>query len=205
MLKDILLKTAELINRDDLIEGLNNKFSNNPQSLQNDIYRLISYYNHTLETLCENYFNLTHTQEIFSNQNKKISFLNFKYEPTKIVKVTKNKKPVFFSEYSKFITTPEANVLYEITYKYLPDRIVNLEENINLPRGITEKIICYGIASEFLASKDNITQSEFWYNKFMFEIFKSKTTKDRKIKQTFIIWKKSFNFIQISNIDLMKN
>lgn len=186
MLKDILLKTAELINRDDIIEGLNKELTNNPQSIQNDITRLISYYNHTIETLCENYFHLTHSQELYSN-NRKINFLSFDYEPTKIISVLKNKQPVYFSTYSKYILVSENHSKFEIIYKYLPDRTLNLYDNIKLPRGVTEKIVCYGIASEFLASKNQINQAEYWNNKFIFEIFKSKTSRNRKLKQTFVI------------------
>lgn len=186
MLKDILLKTAELINRDDLIDGLNKEISENSQAIQNDIIRLISYYNHTIETLCENYFNLTYSQEIYSN-NRKISFLNFNYEPTKVINVLKNKQPVYFSTYSKYILVSEDNCKYEVIYKYLPERILNLSDNIKLPKGVTEKIVCYGIASEFLASKNQLNQAEYWNNKFIFEIFKSKTSRDRKLKQTFVI------------------
>ncbi len=185
MLKDILLKTAELINRDDLIEGLNN--DKNSQSIQNDIFRLISYYNYTLETLCENYFNLSNKQIISSDNNRKINYFNFTYKPLKILSVTKNNKTVFFSEYAKYITVPEENTVYEITYKFLPERLTSLEDKTNLPHGITERIICYGIASEFLASKNQYDKAEYWNNKFMFEIFKSKTSRDRKLKPTFTI------------------
>lgn len=186
MLKDILLRTCEIINRDDLIDGLNKNLSENPQAIQNDIIRLVSYFNHTMETLCDNYFNLTHTQELFSN-NKKINYLSFDFEPTKIISVSKNKQPVFFSSYSKYISVPEDNIKYEVTYKYLPDRLTNLSDVIKMPKGISEKIICYGIASEFLASKNQFSQAEYWNNKFIFEIFKSKTSRNRKLKQTFII------------------
>lgn len=184
MLKDILLKTAEIINRDDLIEDLNN---NDSPSIKNDILRLISYYNYTLETLTDNYFNLIYKQTIHSNNNKQINYINFTYNPLKVLSVTKNGKPVFFSVYSKYITVPEENVDYEISYKYSPKKVSNIEDEISLPYGISEKIICYGIASEFLASKNKFEESEYWNNKFMFEIFKSKTSQDRKIKQTFVI------------------
>lgn len=187
MLKDILLKTAELINRDDLISELNSENSNSSQLLTNDILRMISYFNYTLETLCDNYFNITNNQTIYSDKNKKISFLNFAFEPTKIERVTKNGKPVFFSEYTKFITVPQSKTSYEVTYKYLPDPVKDLNQNIILPKGVTEKIICYGIAGQFLASKNLIEQAEYWNNKFMLEIFKSKTTKNRKLKQNFIL------------------
>ena len=185
MLKDILLKTAELINRDDLIEGLNS--NNNSQSIQNDILRMISYYNFTMETLCENYFNLSNKQKISSDNNKKIHYFNFTYKPTKILSVSKNFKNIFFSEYSKYITVPEEHGVYEITYQFLPDRLSSINDKVELPYCITEKIVCYGIAAEFLACKDQFDKAEYWNNKFMFEIFKSKTRKDRKLKQTFTI------------------
>ena len=180
MLKDILLSTAELINRDDLIEALKSENNSTSQSVQNDIYRLISYYNYTIETLCENYFNIINTEQIFSDKNRKINYLNFTFEPTKIERVTKDGRLVFFSEYSKFITVPESKVLYEVTYKYLPDRKTNLTDEIILPFGVSKKIVCYGIASEFLASKNQFSQAEYWNNKFMLEIFKSKTSRERK-------------------------
>ena len=186
MLKNILLETAKIINRDDLIEALNttNQVS---QSIENDILRLVSYFNYTLETLCENYFNLTNTQSIYSDKNKKIYYINFKNEPIKISKISKNNQSVFFSKYTNFITVPEKNTKYEITYTFLPERVNDLNKKIILPQGITRKILCYGIAGEFLASKNQFEKAEYWNNKFMFEIFKSKTSKDRKVKQTFII------------------
>lgn len=188
MLKDIILKTAELINRDDITEQLKSQTQTNSNSTQNDILRLISYYNYTIEKLCENYFTIQNTQNIYSDKNRKISYLNFEFEPIKILSVLKNGKPVLFSEYSKYITVPEANVCYEIVYKYLPDSAKNLEDKITLPKGVTIKTVCYGMASEFLASKNQIDQAEYWNNKFMLEIFKSKTSRNRKIKQTFFIW-----------------
>lgn len=185
MLKDILLQTAQLLNRDDLFEAL--KYNSQDTQTQNDIFRLISYYNYTIETLCENYFNITNTQQITSDKNRKINFLNFNFEPIKILSVEKNHKPVFFSEYSKYILVPEANTCYTINYKYTPDMVTDLNSNVSLPKGVTSKIVCYGIASEFMASKNQSKQAEYWNNKFMLEIFKSKTSKDRKIKQTFTI------------------
>lgn len=187
MLKDILLQTAELINRDDLIEAL--KSENQSLLSQNDILRLISYYNYTIETLCENYFNITNTQTMTSDNNRKINYLSFTFEPTKILSVTKNNKPIFFSEFSKYILVPETCTRYEITYKYIPDQVTNFSDDVVLPKGVSNRIICYGIASEFMASKNQPTQAEYWNNKFMLEIFKSKTSRNRKLKQTFKLWK----------------
>lgn len=186
MLKDILLQTAELINRDDLIDALNSD-NITSQSIQNDILRLISYYNYTIENLCENYFNITTTQTITSDKNRKINYLYFIFKPIKIISITKDNKPIFYSEFSKFILLPQACTSYDIQYKYIPDRITCLTDKVRLPKGVMPKTVCYGIASEFTASKNQQTQAEYWNNKFMLEIFKSKTSKDRKLKQTFLI------------------
>lgn len=185
MLKDILLKTAQIINRDDLIEALEN--NSNSQLVNNDILRLISYYNYVIETLCESYFFVTKKQSITSDKNRKINYLNFSEEPTKILQVKKNASPVFFSEYSKYILVPEPNTSYEITYNYILERKTNLTDQVSLPKGVSEKIICYGIASEFLASKNKFEDADYWNNKFMYEIFKSKASKNRIIKKTYTI------------------
>ena len=187
MLKDILIKTAELTNRDDIITELKSKNKSTPQAIQNDILRLISYYNYTIENLCGNYFSLKETQFITSDKNRKINFLNFTYEPKEIVCVKRNQRNIFFSQYSNHITVPEANVSYEIVYKYIPDPVLNLNDKCVLPLGASKKLVCYGIASEFLASKNNIDQAEYWNNKFMLEIFKTKNLNNRKIKKTFFL------------------
>lgn len=187
MLKDILIKTAELINRDDIINELNEANNTKSKATQNDILRMISYYNYTLEKLIENYFNIVNSQTIISDNNRKINYLNFNYQPIKILSITDNGKNVLFSEFAKYILVPKEKTAYVINYKYIPDRVTNLNDEIIIPPGVHEKTICYGIASEFLASKNQPIQAEYFNNKFMLEIFKSKTSKDRKIKKTFYL------------------
>ena len=74
MLKDILIKSAELLNRDDIICELNNKNETTNNSLKNDIYRLINYYNYTIQNLFEHYFFITKTDIITSDKNRKIFY-----------------------------------------------------------------------------------------------------------------------------------
>ena len=56
-----------------------------------------------------------------------------------------------------------------------------------LPKTIIKKVICYGIVSEAFACKNLFNESEFWKNKFLFEIFKLKTQKERRVKSTFTL------------------
>lgn len=187
MLKDILIKTSELINRDDIINELKSKIEGKSDSLKMDISRMVSYYNYTIEKLCKDYFPMITSQKLYSDNYRKIGLLNLEYQPVKINKVLSNSNEVFFSEFSSYLLVPKINTEYEIIYSYLPEKINNLEDETILPKGVTEKTICYGIASEFLASKNLMSQSEYWNDKFMLEIFKAKTSRDRKLKQRFVL------------------
>lgn len=187
MLKNILIKTSELLNRDDIIKELNSKIEGKSESIKMDIARLISYYNYTIEKLCREYFEITFSETASSDSYRRISLQNLKYNPLKIIKIIRNQQEVFFSEFSTYVLVPNENTDYEIVYSYIPNQLTKLDDELILPKGVSEKIICYGIASEFLASKNSYTQSEYWNNKFMLEIFKSKTSRDRKLKQRFTI------------------
>ena len=159
MLKNILIKTAELINRDDILSSLkkiNSIDEINNDNLSNDITKMISY-------------------------------SNFQSTPTKIISVkTISNFNTLFSINSTFITTNAPNQTYLINYNYLPNELKNFDDCLEIPFGFNIKIICYGIASEFLASKDQYDKSEFWKNRYLYEIFKLKIKKERRLKSTFI-------------------
>ena len=185
MLKDILIKSAELLGRDDIIAELNNPTNQTNNSLQNDIARLVSYYNFIVQNLCENYFQIEYTDKIKSNKDRKIYLTSFSYEPLKIISIKEDNLYKFFTSNSTHILVPNANKIYEVNYTYIPDQILDINSREILPKNLSQKIICYGIVSEFLASKNMFNESTFWHNKFMFEIYKSKTNSNKRLKATF--------------------
>ena len=187
MLKDILIKSAELLNRDDIINEINNPSQSENLILKNDIHRLVSYFNYTIQFLCEKFFPLETIDIICSDKNRKIYYNSFSFEPIKIVSIESDNRLYNFSEHSTYITTPTQDKIYKIKYNYLPSNITNLDENYSLPNNINKKIICYGIVSEFLASKNQYEESTYWYNKYMFEIYKSKTNSNKRMKATFTL------------------
>lgn len=202
MLKDILIKSAELLNRDDIINELLNQNNIQNSSLQNDILRLISYYNYTIKNLCQNYFPIEATDIISSDKNRKIYYTSFSFEPLKILSVTSNEKFHFYQESTTHILVPSQNKIYEVKYTYLPEQITDLNSKEKLPRNINEKIIIYGIISEFLASKNMLEESKFWNNKFMLEIYKSRVNSNKRLKATFKLWAKK-NFIYFLSFQMM--
>ena len=188
MLKNILIKCAELLNRNDIVKSLKSVDKIDSildETLKSDVYRLINYFNFTSNTLFENYFDLTHSEQLSSNGSNIINYSNFSYTPVKILSVkdtigNENVATVL----STHILTNMARANYVIVYAYIPHELKNLSDEIEFPERLT-KIICYGVVSEFFACKNCYDQSEFWKNKFMYEIFKFKTRKERRVRSTF--------------------
>lgn len=189
MLKTILIKTAELINRDDItlnLKKINTIEEINNQNTITDIYKMISYCNYVLNDIFENYINLNTTELLSSDENNRIYYSKFKYTPSKIITLkTQNHTNSIFSINTTFISTNAPNQNYIINYDYLPNKLNEFNDCLELPFNFNTKIICYGIASEFLASKDQFEKSDFWKNRYLYEIFKLKIKKERRLKSTF--------------------
>ena len=189
MLKNILIKCAEILNRNDMVKCLKSQTDIAKvadETLQSDLYRLIHYFNFTTNTLFENYFNLTTSQELSADSSNIIYYHDFEYTPVKILSVTdafgnQNVATVLTAH----ILTNKPNSKYSIVYSYLPAELTNLTDELQFPTEKLSKIICYGVVSEFFACKNMYQESEFWKNRFLFEIFKLKTKKERRVKSTF--------------------
>lgn len=192
MIKQILIKCTHLVNRDDIMSALKNASTINDisnTSIQNDIIRLISYYNFVVDSIFENYIKLEESETLYSDENNRIYFSNLKYKPVKINNVLNSSNSnTIYSIHTNFISTNASNSEYKIIYNYAPNNIKDINESINIPVFFNEKIVCYGVVSEFLASKDQYEKSEFWKNKFLYELFKFKTKKERRLKPTFYRW-----------------
>ena len=188
MIKNILIKCAELTNRDDIVDELkavSNVDEINNKNIQNDIYRLISYYNFIVSNLFENYFEMKNVEVVLSNENGDIFYDNLIYAPININSVKNGNKDFSYEIHTTKISTSLPNELFEINYNYKPKEACNLTDKLNIPSFLSERIVCYGVVSEFLASKDQFDKSEFWKNKFLYEIFKIKVKKERRFKSTF--------------------
>ena len=196
MLKNIFIKCSELLNRNDIIQELKKSNSvddiSNAQ-IQSDVLKMTSYYNYVVSSIFSEYIDLTFNENLISDENNKIHYFNFSYNPLKILLVTDHShKPVCANIFTGYILTNAPNKTFNVTYKYIPEEITEFSAELNIPKHLI-KIVCYGIVSEFLACKNLYNESEFWKNKFMFELFKHKTQKDRRIKSTFRIWNNKLN------------
>ena len=189
MLKDIIVRCAETLNRNDIIKALKGVSSIDEivdEQIQSDVIKIISYYNYISNAVFQEYIDLIATETITSDENNKIQYYDFKFHPIKVLSITdsigaNNCANVF----SGYILTNAANKEFTVTYKYLPPEAHDLNEDVLLDKKINKRIISFGIASEYYASKNLFNESEFWKDKFLYEIFKLKTHKERRLKSNF--------------------
>lgn len=189
MLKDILIKCAEILGRDDIVSTLNSTDvldSVQDAYIQQDISKLISYFNFTVNSICEHYLELKDVDRVKSNHEGKIFYHDFHHYPIKINQVCdQNKTPIHFQVYTNFIVTRNPNKLHYVTYRYVPKAILKLDDEVILPLKINDNVICFGVVSEFLASKGQYNQSQYWKDKFLLEVYKLKVYRERRYKSTF--------------------
>ncbi len=188
MLKNILIKCCELLSRDDLKNDLLTYDS--VQSIpitqsQNDIMRLISYYNFITNDIYENYLDLTISEKFTTNSEGCVSFDSFSNDPKKIISISRNGKNICFSLFTTFVKCNYKNSAIEIQYSFLPKSLSAFNDTLPIKQQCTQKAIVYGVVSEFFASKNQFNESEFWHAKFMQELFKIKIKKERHLKSTF--------------------
>ena len=190
MVKQILTKCVELLNRDDILNELKNSTSISDITnnlIKNDVERLINYYNFTISNIFENYIFLEENELLLSDENNRIYFSNFKYKPIKIKNVLNTSmSSTNYTIHTTFISTNSQYTNYNIYYNYVPNEVSDINDEITHKNIINDKIVCYGVVSEFLASKDQYEKSEFWKDKFLFELFKLKTKKGRRLKSNFL-------------------
>lgn len=203
MFKNLLMQCADLLNRTDIIQNLKTHTSIDEieeQSVQNDILRLITFYNYIISSIFDKYLELTTTEKITTDKRGTIYFSMLSKTPTKITKVNNNNNSVIYMTYPNCITTNYINEEILVTYEYLPEELKDFSDTLfTKDRKIINTII-YGIVSEFLASKNLYSESDFWKNKFTYNLFELKNNKNKFIKPTFVLWNKenTILFFQIS-------
>ena len=119
MLKQILIKCAELINRDDIskaLKNVNNLDEISNETIQTDVIRLMSYYNFICSSLYENYIKISYSETLESDENNRIYFSNFSYKPVKVLSVkTDTNHNTLFSIHTTFISTNSPNSKFTIS------------------------------------------------------------------------------------------
>lgn len=192
MLKDLLIKCTNLIGRDDLskeIKQAEHIDDITSDDTKNDIIKLLSYLNSSIQNIFEYYFSIRQVENISSDENSKISLTKLSNAPKKIFGIKNlNFFDIRYTVTATQIIVPEKNTEYVVSYSYIPNAVHDISDTFNMPKEIPEKIFIFSTVSEFLACKGKFEESEFYNDKFLYEIFKIKSRKERRFKSTFCLW-----------------
>lgn len=190
MVKNLLIKCAELLNRSDIIQEI--KIHNSieeieEQAVQNDVLRLISFYNYITASVFDNYLELVETENIVTDSIGNLYLSKLSKTPTKIVKLKHHNTAIRYIIYPNCLSTNFTNEEITITYNYLPKEVKDFNDKLFTKDIGILNTLSYGVASEFLASKNLFSESDFWKNRFMFNLFDLRQNKNRYIKPSFVL------------------
>ena len=168
MTKEILKLTATLLGLDDVITYLSDNETSTPsQETQNKINELLAYLNYVTREVTKEYYPLSHSEIVFSDDQCQIHFNKLSYKAISI-KHIKNEYGlnVTFNLYPEFIKVGVPNKAYEIKYNFVPENITHIDQQLNLPIGLDYFVLCYGVASEYALAKLLYNEAEMWESKF---------------------------------------
>ena len=188
MLKKTLIKCAQLLDRDDLIDELTNSNSINEitnKQIKTDIFKLITYYNFITKIVYEGYVDLVREDDFISGADRKIYFNNFLFKPIKILTAKSGEKDEYFQIFYDYVVVQKPNMKYKIKYKFIPEEMRDFCDKSYNIYVVSDDVLAFGIVSQYLASKSKYNESEYFNCKFLNKLFNLKYKKERRLKSHF--------------------
>ena len=192
MLKNLLVKCAQMISRDDLANFIANLNAEQEQGeegmLFSDTQKLISCYNNAIFMLFDSFLSLSKTEKVAADAEGKLFYYYLSSEPLRILSVKKDTgEAINFSAMPFYISTHFPYKILTVKYNYCPKRADSVFDEVSLPRSFPDNLLCYLIVAEFLAVKNELQRSEFFKQKFTDSIFNFKNKRERRFKSTFCL------------------
>lgn len=191
MLKDILKKVAVLLGRNDISAELDksDKLMNiTSVNLRNDISNLVMHYNFIVSAIYEHYLDLIYCDRVASNSNGEIALYKLSFRPLKVLTIEDDD----FYKYDFFVRNGRIKVcspnkLFLVSYKFTPEPVGDLSDELDFFTPDVERAICYGVAGEFLSANGKFSEANFWSEKLLTELFKIKSKRERLLKSTYCL------------------
>lgn len=192
MLKNLLVKCAQMIGRDDLANYIlsqsTEQGAGEQSALASDTARLLDCYNNATFLLFDSFLTLTKTEKVSANAEGKLFYYYLSSEPLRVVSVKKESgESIKFNVLPFYISTAYPFKILTVKYNYCPKRACSIFEELCLPKSFPDNLLCYLIVAEFLATKNELDRSEFFKQKFTDSIFNFKNKRERRIKSTFCL------------------
>ncbi len=174
MTKDILLLTATMLNLDDVITHLSSEDMEASEDTKKTEGELIAYLNYVLSSITKEYMTLETIERVTSDAECQIAYEKLSKSAVSISKVILCGSSVTFNLYPEYIKVGRPNQEYEVLYYYTPNKVKELSDKVEMPLGLSDFVLCYGIASEYALSKLLYDEAAMWQAKFVNSLEKAK-------------------------------
>ncbi len=145
------------------------------ESIEAKIDKAIKCINLTMSRIASEYLSLKKVETLTTDFEGKIPYADFSYRAIEIIDV----KDLISGESLEYECLPfhlylaERNKAVNVVYRYLPEEVASLEDEVYLPEFVTKRIIALGVVSDLMLSANVYDESKFWNEKFEEAIEKS--------------------------------
>ena len=163
-IKDIVKKTAVLLDREDVISFIEKGYADSYGSTQKDVAAFVTAVNFVINELATEYLPVEKWERKGTTGNK-LYFSSLNYTVAEIKKVTdENGNELTFKVFPEYITADSATV--DVLYVALPSN-ADLDENVIYDeKDIPLRIIAYGTAREICIMQGRFDEANEWEAKF---------------------------------------
>lgn len=184
--KNILKLVSALLNRKDLVRYFENSSCDDYERIKEDVDSLLTSYNVIADEVATTYLKLVNSEE-FEVQNGRLTYDKFKFSPISILSVKDLKnKDVSCRILHTEIKVNIDNVIVE--YTYTPNK-KGLDDECDFSKTqIKERVLAYGIATEFCLIKGMYEEGSLWHDKYTEALKNALSNKKSQIIKGRVWW-----------------
>ncbi len=161
--KSILKIVSRLINRKDILSYLNLGYTVD-SAVTDDVNALVDLYNVVAEEISTIYTKIIYTQKLTVTGGV-LKYTQFTYNPVKILSVKDaNGNDVKCTILPTELRTDVSRITVEYTYVPVKRKLDEASDFANTP--IKERVIAYGVATEFCLIKGAYEEGAMWHDKY---------------------------------------
>lgn len=169
IVKDIIKKTAELLELNDVLEYYDDSELELSDDVSNTIKKILLSINLTNNTIASQYYEIIGYKYVNCNDGV-VPFSNISDKEIVEIKnvLDEYEEKVDFRVMADGVHVPSGE--WKVVYSYLPNEVVENDE-INYYTKIGSLLFAYGVASEYLFLIGDIDNAYYWDKRFKDELF----------------------------------
>lgn len=138
-------------------------------SVADFIGKLIVCLNMTIERITSEYIPLKKCESVCSDEYSKIAFSSLSARVFEVLRVEDavSFESLVVKQNPDAICVPLKYRNYKVTYKYIPTLASSIDDTIELPLAVTNRLACFGVVSDFLLSRNVFDEAKEWNDRFV--------------------------------------